>query len=382
LSRGPDIDSIIASDLIGKKLVVIDPEDTISNALGKMKKYDATELAVMKGENIVGVLSYSKLIKRRNLPLSTRVEHIMSIPPKIKATDKMTKIAEIFISTDYGSVPVIKGNRLEGFVTRRDVVSQVQNIESLSKMYAEEVMTDNPICVKEDDNVSKAMHLMRGLEEMTIPVVNKKGELKGLVSAKNLSEYLKRPRKGKSPRERGERKDLNIVVRSLMVSNVSTVTRSSQVKDIIDIMMNKNQANVIVLEEEIPVGIVTERDIIEALAGLGERKEVYVQISGLEESDPMVYEEMYTIIGKYLSRIGKIYTPKIFNAHVVHHHQPDDLTKYTVHSRLTMEKGSFTSQEYDWDLFQALDMSLEHIHKMVLKQHERTVTGRRGKKIR
>jgi CBS domain-containing protein len=167
-----------------------------------------------------------------------------------------------------------------------------------------------------------------------------------------------------------------------MVTNVMTVSRSSQVKDIIDIMINKNQANVIVLEDEEPVGIVTERDIIEALAGLEDRKEVYVQISGLEESDPMVYEDMYEIIGRHLKRIGKIYTPRIFNAHVVHHHQPDDLTKFTVHSRLTTDKGSFTSSEYDWDLFHALDLSLEHIHTMVLKFHERTVHGRRGKKIR
>lgn len=377
-----DIKSIRASDIMNTQSVVIDPESTISDALAKMKKYDVSEIAVLNRDTLVGILSYSKLIKRRSLPLSTKIENIMSMPPKVKKTDSIEKIAEMFISTSYQSVPVTTGKKLDGFISRADMVKKFKDIAEVSELRTEEVMTGHSlVTIDESENVSKAMHIMRGLDEMSLPVVNKHGNLTGVVSAKNLTEYLKKPKKGAHFKGKsGEKKDINISIGSLMNTTLNTVEVDSSVNDVIDLMLKKNEHSIVIVDGDKPVGIVTERDIIEALAGMLDRKEVYVQISGLEDMDPMIYDDMYNIIGKHLKKIAKIYTPRIFNAHVVHHHQQDDLDKFTIHTRLNTDKGSFTAVEYDWDILIALDKSMDNLHHRVLKIHERQVDHRRKRR--
>jgi CBS domain-containing protein len=382
LKKNLDISSIKAEDIMTKRPVTVEPQETVASALSKMKRFDVLELPVVRKNDLLGLLSYQKLIKRRSIPMSAIVEHIMSMPPHIDTQDTISKVAETLISTGYRGVPVTKGKTMMGFISRYDVISCLRDVEAISGMHVESLMTADPLVIREDENMSKAMQIMADLDEMSLPVVDKKGDISGTISNKDLAEYLKGMKSEKAAHRSGrEKQRMKIAVKSLMSPSIDVVGQSSKISEVIDLMTKRKSTSVVVVRNNKPIGIITQRDIIEALASSNERKGVYIQISGLEDADPMTFDEMYDIIGKHLVKIKKFYPPKVFMAHVVHHHQKEDLDKFTVHARLTTEYGSFTAQEYDWDLFVALENGMKNIHKQASKRHERRVTREHMKPI-
>ncbi len=76
------IENMKAEDVMSKHHVTASEDENLSDVLAKLKKYDVSELPVIRKNRLVGLVSYDTLIKRRNLPLTTKVEHIMSTPPK------------------------------------------------------------------------------------------------------------------------------------------------------------------------------------------------------------------------------------------------------------------------------------------------------------
>lgn len=382
MKKNVDISSIKAQDIMTKHPVTVEPQDTVASALSKMKRFDVLELPVVRKNDLLGLLSYQKLIKRRSIPLSAIVEHIMSMPPHIDTQDNIPKVAETLLSSGYRGVPVTKGKTLMGFISRYDVISCLRDVENIAGMPVERLMTADPLVIREDENVSKAMQIMADLDEMNLPVVDKNGEISGTISNKDLTDYLKGMKSEKGAHRSGrEKQAMKIAVKSLMSPTIDVVSQSSKTADVIDLMTKRKSTSVVVVRNNKPVGIITQRDIIEALASSNETTGVYIQISGLEDADPMTFDEMYDIIGKHLGKIKKYYPPKAFSAHVIHHHQKEDLDKFTVHARLSTEHGSFTAQEYDWDLFVALENSMKNIHKQASKRHERRVTREHVKPI-
>jgi len=382
LKKSVDISSIKAEDIMTKRPVTVEPQETVASALSKMKRFDVLELPVVRKNDLLGLLSYQKLIKRRSIPLTAIVEHIMSMPPRIDTQDSIPKVAETLISTGYRGVPVTKGKTLMGFISRYDVISCLREVANIAEMSVQNIMTHDPLVITEDENVSKAMQIMADLDEISLPVVDKNGEISGTISNKDLTEYLKGMKSGKAAHRSGrEKHEMKISVKSIMSPTIDVVGQSSKTSEVIDLMIKRKSTSVVVVRNNKPIGIITQRDIIEALASSNERTGVYIQISGLEDADPMTFDEMYNIIGKHLGKIKKFYPPKAFTAHIVHHHHREDLDKFTVHARLTTEFGSFTAQEYDWDLFIALENGMKNIHKQASKRHERRVTREHVKPV-
>ena len=62
-----------AKNIMSKKLVTIECHEEISVALGKMREHDVHELPVTDDGKIIGLVSYDTFLKRRNIPLTTKV---------------------------------------------------------------------------------------------------------------------------------------------------------------------------------------------------------------------------------------------------------------------------------------------------------------------
>ena len=372
------IEELRAKDIMEKNPITTTPEENLSTILGKMKENDIHELPVLKKKKVVGLISFDTLIKRRNLPLSTKVENIMIVPPEISANDALTKIAEALMSSGYRAVPIISKGKLAGIVSRSDLIHIIPEIEDLGSIGVEEIMTPSPKCISQNDTIVNARNLMVELDERTIPVVDDDEKLAGVIGLKDLADLLWRPKiRVEKSEGAGESRPVSVTIKSIMRTPPISVGLDACVKDVVNLMAKYNISSIMVTEEREPIGIITQIDLIELIAAFREEEEVYVQITGLEEDDPEVYDAMYELIQKFIKRTAKIVVPKILAIHVVHYHPGGEVSKYSIRVRMFSERKMFYAKAFDWNLLRALDETLDQLEKNIKKEKDRRLMYRR-----
>ena len=372
------IEELRAKDIMEKNPITTTPEENLSTILGKMKENDIHELTVLKKKKVVGLISFDTLIKRRNLPLSTKVENIMIVPPEISANDALTKIAEALMSSGYRAVPIISKGKLAGIVSRSDLIHIIPEIEDLGSIGVKEIMTPSPKCISQNDTIVNARNLMVELDERTIPVVDDNEKLAGVIGLKDLADLLWRPKiRVEKSEGAGESRPVSVTIKSIMRTPPISVGLDACVKDVVNLMAKYDISSIMVTEEREPIGIITQIDLIELIAAFREEEEVYVQITGLEEDDPDVYDAMYELIQKFVKRTAKIVAPKILAIHIVHYHLGGEVSKYSIRVRMSSEQKMFYAKAFDWNLLRALDETLDQLEKNIKKEKDRRLMYRR-----
>jgi CBS domain-containing protein len=361
-------------DVMSKVPVTATEDENLSDVIAKLKKHDIQELPVVRKNRLVGLVSYETLIRRRNLPLSTKVGHVMVTPPELSNTAAITTAAEMLISSGFHALPITsRGKKLVGMVSRRDLLKGITQHRDLAEIGIETIMTQTPQCVREEDNITQARTAMKNLSIRTLPVVNESENLVGIVTVKDIARIWTPKSKESTGELKGEKISLDVEVKSIMNPNPVFLGKEGRVAETIKLMEKYDIDNVLVTEEHKPVGIITSLDLIELLVRTKEREALYVQITGLDEEDAEYYDEMYELIGKYMSKINRYAKTRIFTLHVVQYHDKSFVKEYEMRARLSTDKQMFYAQSEGWNLIKALDDVLEAFERMVTKEKERRV---------
>lgn len=376
---GPtDITDIVATDLMSREPVLAAPDEHLSEVIGRMKKKDVHEVLVVDNGELLGIISYDSLIKRRGLPPTTRVSHVMNHVAHVEEDWTLPLIAETTLITGLRALPVKKGKNLVGIVSRTDLIGSILNLPELAEASVESIMSPSVTCVYENDSISRARHVMQELDARSIPVIDEHGHLVGVVGQKDIGPLVVQPQK------RGEDAGvdsgpLDVEVKSIMTSPPVIIEKEGTVSEVVKLMKKHDVSNIIVADKNVPHGIVTQIDLVELLVVHGKGEEAYVQITGLEEG-PEVYEQMYEAIGKTLKRIAKMSTPRVLNFHIVKHHSRGDRFKHSIRARLTTEHDMYYARGFDWDLFVTLDEVLDQLERDVKRDKEIRLDARKRKK--
>ncbi len=120
-----------------------------------------------------------------------KIDAVMSKNPKFCVPgDKAPKAARLMKDMDVGIVPIIESEqtrRLAGVVTDRDLcLDIVASDRTPHDVRVEECMTDEVISCRPDDDIKKALDLMRENLVRRIPVVDENHALQGMVSMADL----------------------------------------------------------------------------------------------------------------------------------------------------------------------------------------------------
>lgn len=127
-----------------------------------------------------------------------KVQEVMSTSPKCCVpSDSASKAARIMKDMDTGIVPVIENEqnrRLVGVVTDRDlcleVIAEGRDPQSVQVRVC---MTPTVVCCTPDDDLQKALELMRDNQVRRIPVVDKDGIIQGMVSMADVVQRAEIP---------------------------------------------------------------------------------------------------------------------------------------------------------------------------------------------
>jgi CBS domain-containing protein len=95
--------------------------------------------------------------------------------------------ASFMLREDAGSMPVSENDRLIGMITDRDIA-----VRGVAKGYGpdtpvRELMTDEIICAREDDDVEEVASKMSNAQVRRMPVIDENERLCGIVSLGDLA---------------------------------------------------------------------------------------------------------------------------------------------------------------------------------------------------
>jgi CBS domain-containing protein len=223
--------------------------------------------------------------------------------------------------------------------------------------------------------------LMKGLMEKSLPVVDSSGRLVGAVSMHEVMDIIWSPKSSKPYNELvgSDKEPPDIAVGSIMSRPAISVSPSDSIGKVASLMLEKGLATIFVHEGERLVGVVSQADLMEQVISLKKREGVYVQITGLVEEDPDVYNVLYDQIEKAMNRIDKIQFPRVFTVHIQTYHSEGMRSKYSIHGRLTTDRSMYYASQTDWNLYKTMDALLDQLEKTVKREHEKTLDLRRKK---
>jgi len=101
-------------------------------------------------------------------------------------------LAVKLLSGMYSGLPVVDDGKVVGVVTEFDLLKAVHGGKDLQHIFAEDIMTKEPICVGEETPVEEIIRLMTEHNIIRVPVVRKE-KLIGVISRCDILNCLIQP---------------------------------------------------------------------------------------------------------------------------------------------------------------------------------------------
>jgi CBS domain-containing protein len=360
-------------------------DQRISEILGQMKKQHIHELPVVEKGKVIGIIDLDKLIKSRRLPLTSEVKHIMVNNPAISPEDSLPTVARIMITSDLKGIPVCEKGKFLGMVSRADLIDKMPFIDEFRNFSFSDIMTPEPMVVKEDDGVDVARRMMHDLDERAVPVIGKDGLVTGTVEIFSLMHLIEMGDANKMSKDKqiiGRRKGTSgggALVRDIMKSTSAALGKKSSITNLVDMMRRTGSTTIVVTDKEMPVGIITQWDLLGAIAALEEREGVQVQITGFDHQDAGVFDGMYGLVQKFVEKIHKNVQPTMLHIHGVEHMKEGEAVRYDLSVRLVTKRTSYTARKENYNLFDALEDCIYVIEHQVTKESDVNKKDRQNK---
>lgn len=377
------IRALKVKDVMRQTKLVATQDQRLSEILGKMKKEHIHELPVVEKGKVLGIIDLDKLLKSRRMPLSSEVKHVMVPNPTISPDDSLPAVARIMITSDLKAIPVCVNEKLIGLVTRSDLVAKMPFIDELKNIAPPDVMTPEPMFVNESDSADVARRMMYDLDERAVPVVGSNGLVTGTVeifSLMHIMEMGDASKMSKDKQIRGRRKGASgggALVRDIMNSTVTALSNKSSMKDVVDMMGRTGTTTIVITNKDIPIGIITQWDLLGAIAALEEKEGVNVQITGLDHQDPGVYDGMYGMVQKFVEKIHKNVQPTMLHIHGVEHMKEGETVRFDLSVRLVTRRGAYSVRKEGYIIFDALEDAIYAIENQITKESGIEKTNRR-----
>ncbi|MBD3352995.1 MAG: CBS domain-containing protein, partial [Candidatus Lokiarchaeota archaeon] len=259
------------NDFMSSDFNKISENETLRKCLNQLKK-QRTPVAIVidKNDNYVGVIAKRFITRSDYNESSTRVQKLMKKAPVLTKRHKIMYAAKLMLENNIRLLPVMERNKLIAAVSDEDIIHQAVLTE-WGKNPISNIETNNPYTCGPDDSIGSVLKLFRSHNISHAPVVSNE-ELKGIISLRDIQEFLTQPRVRQTQGDRkGEKKRLmKIKVKTIMNSPVITISHNDSLFNAEKKMHDNNIESLIIVDknsEDID-GIVTKQDFLQPIADL------------------------------------------------------------------------------------------------------------------
>ena len=178
--------------------------------------------------------------------------------------ERISSVLEKMAKNNVGGVPVItKDGRVYGIVTERDILNHISDVRIDRKI--SEIMTRNVITISQDATIIDAECLMIKFGFRRLPVVEG-GKVVGIIVAMDIIRYFGSKEVFNYIVEGKIQEVLSVKVSKIMAQDLVIINPKSTITDAVKLMNKKNVGALLVTKRGKLEGIVTEKDIVYALA--------------------------------------------------------------------------------------------------------------------
>ena len=117
-------EEIKADELMNKKIVSLTSNDNIKDSVRKMKKFGISQMPVIDGHKIIGLVSESTLLDALISKKGKRIDEIMEETPPIVSKKASIKVVSNLLR-HYPAVLVSESGKLIGLITKADLLSKL-----------------------------------------------------------------------------------------------------------------------------------------------------------------------------------------------------------------------------------------------------------------
>lgn len=137
----------------------------------------------------------------------------------------------------------------------------------LKSIQVSDLMSHEPITVDEDISLQSVAHILTKFRVSGLPVVDSSGTLKGIITATDLLNRIKRILSD-IDEQKDPSQEFQIRVREVMTHPVVSIVESQSLYEAAKIMSDKNIHTLPVVRGGKMVGVIGRRDIIHVVYGL------------------------------------------------------------------------------------------------------------------
>jgi len=133
-----------------------------------------------------------------------------------------------------------------------------------ASLLVEEFMTTDIFTVKKEDIISLSTNIMDWQHLYYLPIEDEKGELVGLITARQLLRYFSETNPKKNPKN-------TTLVKDIMIQNPITITPESSIIEALELMHNNEIGCLPVVNNKKLVGVITTRNFLDISSSLLKR---------------------------------------------------------------------------------------------------------------
>ena len=265
------------------RITIVVPAAESERILSKLEEMVADGIVAVRDLNVISHKTRGLLI-----PKETRVRDIMTPNPKEVSLDTpLDEVVRLLLSSTFTGLPVVDGmDRPVGVISQGDLIykagmpmrlgllaeSDQQKVEvvleALKPRQAKEVMTRQPVTIRQDSLVTEAVDLMLQKGVKRLPVIDDAGKLVGILSRVDVFRT--------SMRESPDWKSFQaqqIVVENLrsaadiMRRDTPTVFPDTPVEEVIETIDRNDIQRVCVVDRKgLFLGLISDRDLLIAFS--------------------------------------------------------------------------------------------------------------------
>ncbi len=340
----------------------IEEENTVSKALGLMKKYNLEELPVIKNRKYSGMIYLKDIVLRNIDAKNTNVKTLKTNAPHVKKNDKIEKVISLIFDSGLKSFAVVD-KKVIGVVRQEELLEVVP--EKIIEKNLDNIISPC-ITAYETDPIGKIKNMLKEENLSQIIILNKENKMCGIIRNIDLVKSIKRKDKNEQlgdiiPSEKIEAKSI--------MSNFFICEQKASIRDILKKI--KKYGDIIIVDGETPIGVITPKNILE-LVLLKPSKGVNIKVTGLKDEDEITKHEIDAELNNFVTKISKFFKKmQYIFVDVERFHTGGGRVEYSILARLKTSGGLFVSKSHKWELLTALQEALNKLEKLSKKKYQK-----------
>ncbi|AFZ74857.1 CBS domain-containing protein [Natronobacterium gregoryi] len=289
--------------------------------------------------------------------------------PQISRDEDIRETARLLIEGNSKVAPVFEDDELWGVITNDAILEAV--LDNLETLTVEDVYSADPVTVREDDGVGKAINRLREHGISRLPVLNESGYLTGVVTTHDIADFAIRKNDTTTTGDRvgDSQRLLDVPIYDIMTSPVATTTLDVTAKEAVEQMLDRDYAGLMVTPEDddrVVTGVVTKTDVLRALT-YTEEERMDVQITNVSLLDTISRESIHESIEGVADKYADM---QVLHAHVRFKEHKEKLRGTPlVHCqiRLRTNKGQVAGTGEGYGAESAFRVALDKLERNVLE---------------